>query len=71
MMPAAQVAVRFFFNSFVRLHTNLDTPKAIYSSIPGAVLSPDSNIPLTKFSTTYDVWVVPCNASVNVVATFG
>ncbi|KAJ6491379.1 aspartic peptidase domain-containing protein [Mycena vitilis] len=44
---------------------------AIYSSIPGAVLSPDSMIPLTKFSTTYDVWVVPCNASVNVVATFG
>jgi hypothetical protein len=25
----------------------------------------------TKFSTTDDVWVVPCNASVNVVATFG
>ncbi|KAJ7253669.1 aspartic peptidase domain-containing protein [Mycena haematopus] len=44
---------------------------AIYSSIPGAVLSPDSNIPLTKFSTTYDVWVVPCNATVNLVATFG
>ncbi|KAJ6572010.1 aspartic peptidase domain-containing protein [Mycena capillaripes] len=44
---------------------------AIYSSIPGAVFSPDSNIPLTKFSTTNDAWVVPCNASVNVVATFG
>ncbi|KAJ7154714.1 aspartic peptidase domain-containing protein [Mycena filopes] len=30
---------------------------------PGAVLSPDSFIPQTKFSTTYDVWVVPCNAT--------
>jgi len=48
-----------------------DQLAAIYSSIPGAVLSPDSNIPQTKFSTTDDVWVVPCNASVNVVATFG
>ncbi|KAJ7698717.1 aspartic peptidase domain-containing protein [Mycena rosella] len=44
---------------------------AIYSSIPGAVLSPDSNIPQTKFSTTDDVWVVPCNATPAVVATFG
>ncbi|KAJ7033179.1 aspartic peptidase domain-containing protein [Mycena alexandri] len=44
---------------------------AIYSSIPGAVLSPDSQIPPTKFSTTGDIWVVPCNASVNVVASFG
>ncbi|KAF7348504.1 Six-hairpin glycosidase [Mycena venus] len=55
--------------------TNIMMPAAqvaaIYSSIPGAVLSPDSLIPQTKFSTTYDVWVVPCNASVNVVATFG
>ncbi|KAK7046867.1 Six-hairpin glycosidase [Favolaschia claudopus] len=55
--------------------TNIMMPaaqvRAIYSSIPGAVLSPDSQIPLTKFSTTYDVWVVPCNASVEVVATFG
>ncbi|KAJ7512552.1 aspartic peptidase domain-containing protein [Mycena galericulata] len=44
---------------------------AIYSSIPGAVFSPDSYIPLTQFSTTYDVWVVPCNATPQVVATFG
>ncbi|KAJ7716090.1 aspartic peptidase domain-containing protein [Mycena metata] len=44
---------------------------AIYSSIPGAVLSPDSLIPPTQFSTTNDVWVVPCNASVKVVASFG
>ncbi|KAJ7138448.1 aspartic peptidase domain-containing protein [Mycena crocata] len=55
--------------------TNIMMPAAqvaaIYSAIPGAVLSPDSYIPQTKFSTTYDVWVVPCNASVNVVATFG
>ncbi|KAF8217792.1 aspartic peptidase domain-containing protein [Mycena galopus ATCC 62051] len=48
-----------------------DQVAAIYSSIPGAVFSPDSYIPLTKFSTTADVWVVPCNATVNVVATFG
>ncbi|KAF7334254.1 Six-hairpin glycosidase [Mycena sanguinolenta] len=46
---------------------------AIYSSIPGAAFSPnlDQSIPPTKFSTTTGVWVLPCNASVNVVATFG
>jgi hypothetical protein len=44
---------------------------AIYSAIPGAVLSRDSYIPQTKFSTTYDVWVVPCNATPQVVASFG
>ncbi|KAJ7657204.1 aspartic peptidase domain-containing protein [Mycena polygramma] len=44
---------------------------AIYSSIPGAVLSPNSNIPLAQFSTTTNVWVVPCTAQVSVVATFG
>ncbi|KAJ7758372.1 aspartic peptidase domain-containing protein [Mycena metata] len=45
---------------------------AIYSSIPGAVLAPNSpNIPLVQFSTTADVWVVPCTAQVNIVATFG
>jgi len=55
--------------------TNIMMPSeivaAVYSSIPGAVLSPDSNIPLTQFSESDDVWVVPCNASVQVVATFG
>ncbi|KAJ7098351.1 aspartic peptidase domain-containing protein [Mycena epipterygia] len=55
--------------------TNIMLPgyvvNAIYSSIPGAVFSPDSFIPQTKFSTNYDVWVVPCNATVEVVATFG
>ncbi|KAJ7322878.1 aspartic peptidase domain-containing protein [Mycena albidolilacea] len=55
--------------------TNIMMPAAqvaaIYSAIPGAVLSPDSYIPQTKFSTTYDVWVVPCNATPQVVASFG
>ncbi|KAJ7242152.1 aspartic peptidase domain-containing protein [Mycena haematopus] len=54
--------------------TNILMPEAqvtaIYSSIPGAVLSPNSNIPLVQFSTTTDVWVVPCTAQVDVVATF-
>ncbi|KAJ6469517.1 aspartic peptidase domain-containing protein [Mycena sanguinolenta] len=46
---------------------------AIYSSIPGAAFARnlDQNIPPTKFSTTTGIWVLPCNASVNVVATFG
>ncbi|KAJ7141632.1 aspartic peptidase domain-containing protein [Mycena filopes] len=44
---------------------------AIYSSIPGAVLSPNSNIPLGQFSETNDVWVIPCTAQPNIVATFG
>lgn len=70
MMPAEQVAVRISF-ILSKDGTDDDTFKAIYSSIPGAVLSPNSIIPPTKFSTTNDVWVVPCNASVNVVATFG
>ncbi|KAJ7222427.1 aspartic peptidase domain-containing protein [Mycena pura] len=48
-----------------------DQQQAIYSAIPGAVFSPDSYIPIPKFSTTYDVWVVPCNATPNVVASFG
>jgi len=43
---------------------------AVYSSIPGAVLSPNSRIPLAQFSTTNDVWVVPCTAQVDVVTTF-
>ncbi|KAJ7773231.1 aspartic peptidase domain-containing protein [Mycena metata] len=56
--------------------TNILMPKAqidaIYSAIPGAVLAPSSqNIPLIQFSTTTDVWVVPCTAQVAVVATFG
>ncbi|KAF8151177.1 hypothetical protein K438DRAFT_1988323 [Mycena galopus ATCC 62051] len=43
----------------------------IYSSIPGAVLRQDStSIPLVNFSTTTDVWLVPCAAQVNVVAAF-
>ncbi|KAK7052765.1 Six-hairpin glycosidase [Favolaschia claudopus] len=44
---------------------------AIYSAIPGAVFSPNSNIPLAQFSTTRDVWVVPCTATPSVVASFG
>ncbi|KAJ6535597.1 aspartic peptidase domain-containing protein [Mycena capillaripes] len=48
-----------------------DQVAAIYSSIPGAVLSPNSAIPLGQFSSTNDVWVVPCTAQVEVVATFG
>lgn len=44
---------------------------AIYSQIPGAVLSPSSSIPLVEFSEDNDVWVVPCTASVDVEASFG
>ncbi|KAF7297291.1 Six-hairpin glycosidase [Mycena indigotica] len=55
--------------------TNIMMPKQqvtqIYSAIPGAVLSPNSYIPMTKFSTSFDVWVVPCNATPSVVASFG
>ncbi|KAJ7036759.1 aspartic peptidase domain-containing protein [Mycena alexandri] len=56
--------------------TNILMPKAqidaIYSAIPGAVLAPSAqNIPLVQFSTTTDVWVVPCTAQVDIVATFG
>ncbi|KAJ7023592.1 aspartic peptidase domain-containing protein [Mycena alexandri] len=56
--------------------TNILMPEAqitaIYSSIPGAVLAPNSqNIPLVQFSTTADVWVVPCTAQVDIVASFG
>ncbi|KAJ6484763.1 aspartic peptidase domain-containing protein [Mycena sanguinolenta] len=54
--------------------TNILMPQtqvnAIYSTIPGAVLSPNSNIPLVQFSETNNVWVVPCTAQVDVVATF-
>ncbi|KAF8166813.1 aspartic peptidase domain-containing protein [Mycena galopus ATCC 62051] len=55
--------------------TNILMPEAqvtaIYSSIPGAVLQQDSTtIPLVQFSTTTDVWVVPCTAPVDVVAAF-
>ncbi|KAF7307770.1 Six-hairpin glycosidase [Mycena kentingensis (nom. inval.)] len=55
--------------------TNIMMPSeqvdAIYSAIPGATFYRDSYIPLTKFSTTYDAWIVPCNATPVVVATFG
>jgi len=55
--------------------TNILMPEAqvtaIYSSISGAVFSPNSRIPLVQFSSTNDVWVVPCTAQVDVVATFG
>ncbi|KAJ7255235.1 aspartic peptidase domain-containing protein [Mycena rebaudengoi] len=55
--------------------TNIMMPRrivnAIYSSIPGAVLSPNSRVPSLKFSTTNDVWVVPCNATFDMKATFG
>ncbi|KAJ6533525.1 aspartic peptidase domain-containing protein [Mycena capillaripes] len=45
---------------------------AIYSAIPGAVFAPSArNIPLVQFSTTTDVWVVPCTAQVNIAAKFG
>ncbi|KAF7367163.1 Six-hairpin glycosidase [Mycena sanguinolenta] len=43
---------------------------AIYSTIPGAVLTQDPNIPLGYFSESHNVWVVPCTAQINVVTTF-
>ncbi|KAJ7867210.1 aspartic peptidase domain-containing protein [Mycena olivaceomarginata] len=55
----------------VLLDTGCVPSLAVYSSIPGAVFSPTSRIPLVQFSTTTDVWVVPCTAQVDVVATFG
>ncbi|CAK5272868.1 unnamed protein product [Mycena citricolor] len=46
---------------------------AIYGSVPNAVFAPNDImwIPQTQYSTTNAVWVVPCNASISVVATFG
>jgi len=55
--------------------TNLLVPvevrDAIYSLIPGAVFAPDSSIPVLEFSEDSDVWVVPCNASIDLEASFG
>ncbi|KAJ7163927.1 aspartic peptidase domain-containing protein [Mycena crocata] len=42
----------------------------IYSAIPGAVLAKNSSLWNTHWSADKDVWVVPCNASVSLTATF-
>ncbi|KAJ7447442.1 aspartic peptidase domain-containing protein [Mycena latifolia] len=44
---------------------------AIYSAIPGAVLAKNSSLPNTHWSSDNDVWVVPCNTSINFTTTFG
>ncbi|CAK5267021.1 unnamed protein product, partial [Mycena citricolor] len=44
---------------------------AIYSAIPGAVLTTDNFVPNVQFSESHAVWVVPCTAQVAVAATFG
>ncbi|KAF7367156.1 Six-hairpin glycosidase [Mycena sanguinolenta] len=54
--------------------TNILMPQAqvnaIYSTIPGAVLTQDPNIPLAHVSESHNVWVVPCTAEINVATTF-
>ncbi|KAJ6471408.1 aspartic peptidase domain-containing protein [Mycena sanguinolenta] len=54
--------------------TNILMPQAqvdaIYSTIPGAALTQDPNIPLAHASESHNVWVVPCTAEIDVVTTF-
>jgi hypothetical protein len=44
---------------------------AIYSQIPGAVLSKNSSIHSPYFRKDQDIWVVPCNASLDLTMDFG
>ncbi|KAF7298353.1 Six-hairpin glycosidase [Mycena kentingensis (nom. inval.)] len=43
---------------------------AVYSAVPGAVLSRNSSIPNLKFSEDEDTWVIPCNTPVNITTRF-
>ncbi|KAF7315008.1 Six-hairpin glycosidase [Mycena indigotica] len=43
---------------------------AIYSSVPGALVSRNSSIPNLKFSEDQDTWVLPCKAIVNLTTRF-
>jgi hypothetical protein len=50
--------------------TRPEIREAIYSQIPGAVLSKNSSIPSRNFRVDQDIWVVPCNASLNLTMDF-
>ncbi|KAF7323395.1 Six-hairpin glycosidase [Mycena chlorophos] len=43
---------------------------AIYSTVPGAIVSRNSSISNLEFSEDNDVWVLPCNAIVNMTTIF-
>ncbi|KAF7359770.1 Six-hairpin glycosidase [Mycena venus] len=53
------------------VHTRPEIRDAIYSQIPGAVLAKNSSIPVRTWRKDEDVWVVPCNASVELTLDFG
>ncbi|KAJ7469567.1 aspartic peptidase domain-containing protein [Mycena latifolia] len=44
---------------------------AIYAAVPGAVLSKNSSLPNTHWSSDDDVWVVPCTTAINFTISFG
>ncbi|KAJ7151840.1 aspartic peptidase domain-containing protein [Mycena crocata] len=44
---------------------------SIYSKVPGAVLAKNSSLHNVHWSSDRDVWVVPCNASLDFSAVFG
>ncbi|KAJ7107988.1 aspartic peptidase domain-containing protein [Mycena crocata] len=48
-----------------------DMRDSIYSKIPGAVLAKNSSLRNAYWSGDRDVWVVPCNASMDFSAVFG
>ncbi|KAJ7169191.1 aspartic peptidase domain-containing protein [Mycena crocata] len=48
-----------------------DMRDSIYSKIPGAVLAKNSSLRNAYWSSDRDVWVVPCNASLDLSAIFG
>ncbi|KAF7315007.1 Six-hairpin glycosidase [Mycena indigotica] len=47
-----------------------DVRDAIYSAVPGAVLSKHSNIEGNKWGADDDIWVVPCTTAVNMSVSF-
>ncbi|KAJ7255244.1 aspartic peptidase domain-containing protein [Mycena rebaudengoi] len=44
---------------------------AIYSAVPGAVVSRNSSIGNAHFSEDRDVWVIPCTTAINFTTSFG
>ncbi|KAJ7061462.1 aspartic peptidase domain-containing protein [Mycena amicta] len=68
-LPSGQTTVLFDTGT-----TNFLVPAAlrdaIYSSVPGAVVSRNSAIPNLKFSEDQDTWVIPCHTAVNMTTKF-
>ncbi|KAF8143108.1 aspartic peptidase domain-containing protein [Mycena galopus ATCC 62051] len=67
--PAGQILIGLDSGS-PGVTTTPEIRDAIYSQIPGAVLSRNSSIPSKNYRTDQDIWVVPCNATVNFTVDF-